>query len=113
MKKDPEDPQKFYRGGQAMIEPDLSDIGHGSDALMARNTLLTPGSQATTSTGLNYLLGEDNDTTRVPYGDGFSVQPFISASKSNQGFEDGINVDLQDLTYGGNVMYDKGPFLLA
>ena len=57
----------FYQGGQAQIEPDLSNIGHGSDALMARNRLLTPGSQATTSTGLNYLLGEDNDTTRVPY----------------------------------------------
>jgi hypothetical protein len=77
---------------------------------MARNMLIAPGSQATTSTGLNYLLGEDNDTTRVPYKDGFSVQPFVSASKSNQGFEDGTNVDLQDLTYGGNVMYDKGPF---
>jgi hypothetical protein len=109
-KKDPEDPQKFYQGGQAQIEPDLSGIGHGSDALMARNMLIAPGSQATTSTGLNYLLGEDNDTTRVPYKDGFSVQPFVSASKSNQGFEDGTNVDLQDLTYGGNVMYDKGPF---
>ena len=66
-KKDPEDPQKFYQGGQAQIEPDLSDVGHGSDALMARNMQLSPGSQATTSTGLNYLLGEDNDTTRVPY----------------------------------------------
>jgi hypothetical protein len=31
--------------------------------------LIAPGSQATTSTGLNYLLGEDNDTTRVPYKD--------------------------------------------
>jgi len=63
----------LYQGGQAQIEPDLSDIGHGSDALMARNTLLTPGSQATTSTGLNYLLGEDNDTTRVPYKEKGSV----------------------------------------
>jgi hypothetical protein len=59
----------LYRGGQAEIEPDLSGIGHGSDALMARNMLIAPGSQATTSTGLNYLLGEDNDTTRVPYKD--------------------------------------------
>ena len=65
--KDPDEPEGFYQGGQAQIEPDLSNIGHGSDALMARNRLLTPGSQATTSTGLNYLLGEDNDTTRVPY----------------------------------------------
>jgi len=66
-KKDLDEPEGFYQGGQAQIEPDLSDVGHGSDALMARNRLLTPGSQATTSTGLNYLLGEDNDTTRVPY----------------------------------------------
>jgi hypothetical protein len=41
--------------------------------LMARNRLLTPGSQATTSTGLSYLLGEDNDTTRVPYKEKGSV----------------------------------------
>jgi hypothetical protein len=73
-KKDPEDPQKFYQGGQAQIEPDLSGIGHGSDALMARNMLIAPGSQATTSTGLNYLLGEDNDTTRVPYNNGLKVE---------------------------------------
>ena len=66
----------YYGGGMTnMIEPDLSDIGHGSDALMARNALLTPGSQATTSTGLNYLLGEDNDTTRVPYKHGDMVLP--------------------------------------
>lgn len=77
------DPEEFaeggvtglYQGGQAQIEPNLSDIGHGSDALMARNALLTPGSQATTSTGLNYLLGEDNDTTRVPYKHGDMVLP--------------------------------------
>jgi hypothetical protein len=43
----------LYQGGQAEIEPDLSNIGHGSDALMARNMLIAPGSQATTSTGLN------------------------------------------------------------
>ena len=57
----------YYVGGQAMIEPDLSDIGHGSDALMARTRITAPGSQATTSTGLNYLLGEDNDNIRVPF----------------------------------------------
>jgi hypothetical protein len=73
--KDPDEPEGFYQGGQAKIEPDLSGIGHGSDALMARNRLLTPGSQATTSTGLNYLLGEDNDTTRVPYNEGKMVLP--------------------------------------
>jgi len=42
---------------------------------MARNMLIAPGSQATTSTGLNYLLGEDNDTTRVPYKEGEMVLP--------------------------------------
>jgi hypothetical protein len=64
----------YYAGGQAMIEPDLSDIGHGSDSLMARTRLTAPGSQATTSTGLNYLLGEDNDNTRVPFKDGLGVE---------------------------------------
>ena len=72
-KKDPDEPEGFYQGGQAEIKPDLSNIGHGSDALMARNMLIAPGSQATTSTGLNYLLGEDNDTTRVPYKEKGSV----------------------------------------
>ena len=59
----------YYMGGQAMVGEDLSDIGHGSDSLMARNMQVAPGSQATTSTGLNYLLGQDNDTARVPYKD--------------------------------------------
>jgi hypothetical protein len=68
----------FYMGGQSgqsVIEPDLSDIGHGSDALMSRTRLTSPGSQATTSTGLNYLLGEDNDNTRIPFNDGLLVPP--------------------------------------
>jgi hypothetical protein len=65
----------YYGGGQAMIEPDLSDIGHGSDALMARTRITAPGSQATTSTGLNYLLGEDNDNIRVPFNNGLLVPP--------------------------------------
>ena len=59
-----------YTGGLVDVEPSLSDIGHGSDALMARTRLMSPGSQATTSTGLNYLLAEDNDNIRVPFGDG-------------------------------------------
>ena len=65
----------YYGGGQAMVEPDLSDIGHGSDALMGRTRLTAPGSQATTSTGLNYLLGEDNDNIRVPFNEGLLVPP--------------------------------------
>jgi len=68
----------FYLGGQSgqsVIEPDLSDIGHGSDALMSRTRMLGPNTQATTSTGLNYLLGEDNDNTRIPFNDGLLVPP--------------------------------------
>jgi len=49
----------YYTGGLVDVEPSLSDIGHGSDALMARTRLLSPGSQGTTSTGLNYLLAVD------------------------------------------------------
>ena len=37
---------------------------------MARTSLMSPGSQATTSTGLNYLLAEDNDNIRVPFSGG-------------------------------------------
>jgi len=83
-KKDPDEPEGFYQGGQAQIKPDLSNIGHGSDALMARNMLIAPGSQATTSTGLSYLLGEDNDTTRVPYNEGNTVLPQPKPSKDYQ-----------------------------
>ena len=59
-----------YTGGIVDVEPSLSDIGHGSDALMSRTRLMSPGSQATTSTGLNYLLAEDNDNIRVPFSKG-------------------------------------------
>jgi len=60
----------YYTGGMVDVEPNLSDIGHGSDALMARTRLVAPNSQATTSTGLNYLLAEDNDNIRVPFSKG-------------------------------------------
>mgnify|MGYP001412054423 CR=1 FL=1 len=63
----------YYTGGMVDVEPSLSDIGHGSDALMARTRLVSPNSQATTSTGLNYLLAEDNDNIRVPFGSGKTV----------------------------------------
>ena len=63
----------FYTGGITDVDPDLSDIGHGSDSLMARTRLVSPGSQATTSTGLNYLLAEDNDNMRIPFGEGNTV----------------------------------------
>ena len=61
---------RYYTGGLVDVEPSLSDIGHGSDALMARTRLMSPGSQMTTSTGLNYLLAEDNDNIRVPFSKG-------------------------------------------
>ena len=61
---------EHYTGGMVDVEPNLSDIGHGSDALMARTRLLSPGAQGTTSTGLNYLLAEDNDNIRIPFSKG-------------------------------------------
>jgi len=64
----------YYTGGMIDVEPNLSDIGHGSDSLMARTRLVAPDSQATTSTGLNYLLAEDNDNIRVPFDDGKIVK---------------------------------------
>ena len=60
----------YYTGGMVDVEPNLSDIGHGSDSLMARTRLVAPDGQATTSTGLNYLLAEDNDNIRVPFSKG-------------------------------------------
>ena len=76
---DPEDMAKggragFYTGGITDVEPSLDDIGHGSDALNARTRLLSPGAQATTSTGLNYLLADDNDNMRIPFGNGYGVK---------------------------------------
>ena len=85
--KDPEDfaiggRAGHYTGGMVDVEPNLSDIGHGSDALMARTRLVSPGSQATTSTGLNYLLAEDNDNIRVPFANGLHAEkPKIDLKK--------------------------------
>ena len=75
IKPDPEDMAQggragHYTGGMVDVEPNLSDIGHGSDSLMSRTRLVAPNSQATTSTGLNYLLAEDNDNIRVPFAGG-------------------------------------------
>jgi hypothetical protein len=69
-----------YTGGLVDVEPSLSDIGHGSDALMARTRLMSPGSQATTSTGLNYLLAEDNDNIRVPFAGGGSIMTLMDGT---------------------------------
>jgi hypothetical protein len=45
---------------------------------MARTRLLSPNNQATTSTGLNYLLAEDNDNIRVPFkGGGLTPEDYL------------------------------------
>ena len=74
----------YYTGGITDIEPDLSDIGHGSDSLMARTRLVSPDGQATTSTGLNYLLAEDNDNIRVPFAKGKIAKEIVD--KGRRGF---------------------------
>jgi len=87
-KKNPDDPEKFYTGGMVDVEPNLSDIGHGSDALMARTRLVSPNGQATTSTGLNYLLAEDNDNIRVPFQDGLNLDKKIEKMLRKETEED-------------------------
>ena len=74
----------FYTGGITDVEPSLDDIGHGSDSLMARTRLMSPGGQATTSTGLNYLLAEDNDNIRVPFAKGKIAKEVLD--KGRRGF---------------------------
>jgi hypothetical protein len=74
----------FYTGGITDVEPSLDDIGHGSDSLMARTRLMSPGSQTTTSTGLNYLLAEDNDNMRVPFSTGKLAGGIDSAIKKRK-----------------------------
>ena len=58
--------EKFQYGGMVFKGPDLGSTAHGSDELTSRQRFLQPGGQQTTSTGLNYLLGED-DTNRIPF----------------------------------------------
>jgi len=74
----------FYTGGITDVEPSLDDIGHGSDSLMSRTRLMSPGSQTTTSTGLNYLLAEDNDNLRVPFAKGKIAKEVLD--KGRRGF---------------------------
>ena len=95
-----------YTGGMVDVEPNLSDIGHGSDALMARTRLVSPNSQATTSTGLNYLLAEDNDNIRVPFAGGYNVP-------SHQDYLKQMQTDLHKhfkkykKTYGGKMKFNQ------
>jgi len=63
------EPEKFFYGG-FVEQPELGPTAHGSEALASRTRLAAPGSTSTTSTGLNYLLAEDNDNQRVPFGAG-------------------------------------------
>jgi hypothetical protein len=51
---------------------------------MSRTRLMSPGSQATTSTGLNYLLAEDNDNIRVPFSKGKIAKELLD--KGRRGF---------------------------
>jgi hypothetical protein len=84
-KRNPKDEDPgYYTGGMVDVEPNLSDIGHGSDALMARTRLVSPDGQATTSTGLNYLLAEDNDNIRVPFSKGKIAKEVLD--KGRRGF---------------------------
>ena len=71
----------FYTGGITDVEPSLDDIGHGADALMSRTRLMSPGAQATTSTGLNYLLAEDNDNMRIPFSKGKIAKEVADAAR--------------------------------
>ena len=90
LKKKKEDDPGFYTGGMVDVEPNLSDIGHGSDALMARTRLVSPDGQATTSTGLNYLLAEDNDNIRVPFSDGKNFEMYL---REREGIEKNQNME--------------------
>jgi len=91
----------FYTGGITDVEPSLDDIGHGSDSLMSRTRLMSPGSQTTTSTGLNYLLAEDNDNLRVPFNKaGFVYNPYRHRrlKESDSGFLDFFDLIGDDLS---------------
>ena len=90
IKKKKEDDPEFYTGGMVDVEPSLSDIGHGSDSLMARTRLISPNNQATTSTGLNYLLAEDNDNIRVPFSDGKNFEMYL---REREGIEKNQNME--------------------
>ena len=110
----------FYTGGITDVEPSLDDIGHGADALMSRTRLMSPGAQATTSTGLNYLLAEDNDNMRVPFADGNGVADEDAEKAAlgkrvrelmDEGFDMGEAVRKamsEGYAEGGRIGYNKG-----
>ena len=75
-KRNPRKPEKFFYGG-FVEQPELGPTAHGSEALASRTRLAAPGSTSTTSTGLNYLLAEDNDNQRVPFDEGGSISDVL------------------------------------
>jgi len=74
-------PESFQYGGPVIKGPDMGSTAHGSAELASRQRMLQPGGQTTTSTGLNYLLGED-DNTRIPFQGGGSDASTTSFSES-------------------------------
>ena len=72
----------------------------------SRTRLVSPGSQATTSTGLNYLLAEDNDNMRIPFSTGKLAGGIDSAIAENKALEERIarNKRMTDML---NKMYDE------
>jgi hypothetical protein len=79
------EPEKFQYGGPVLKGPDLGSTAHGSSELASRQRVLQPGGQMTTSTGLNYLLGED-DNNRIPFQDGLSADIIVPKEKPSESY---------------------------
>ena len=57
-----------------------------------------------TGTGLNYLLGEDDQNMRVPYKTGLKVYPRVSAVQTGE-TPNGLDVGVREVDYGGTGIY--------
>jgi len=79
------EPEKFQYGGPVIKGPDMGSTAHGSSELASRQRVLQPGGQMTTSTGLNYLLGED-DNNRIPFQDGLSADIIVPKEKPSASY---------------------------
>ena len=88
-------PEKFQYGGQVIKGPDMGATAHGSGELLARSRMFQPGGQTTTSTGLNYLLGED-DAQRIPFAGGGMDMGSVADSQGNVNENLGGNNGLDD-----------------
>ena len=87
--------------------------------------MVAPDSQATTSTGLNYLLAEDNDNIRVPFADGNGVADEDAEKAAlgkrvrelmDEGFDMGEAVKKamsEGYAKGGRIGYNKGKAVKA